>query len=778
MRRSCRSFQQYAVRFFAIASTACLPMLAQSGASYLVRTVAGGYSGVGASGDGGPAIQAQLNLSFPGNSVAVDGMGNVFVVDQGNNRIRKVAPSGVVTTFAGTGVAGSAGDGGSATAAQLNVPISIAVDATGRVYIGECAVTGNPGSPQYNRIRVVDTNGVITTLASVLECAFALTTDSSSNVYAATALFIFRVSQSGTVTQIAGDGNFGSGGDGGPAVKAEFNGIYGIAVDNSSRTLYLVDGGNFRLRAISSAGIITTVAGTGVQGFSGDGGQAKLANMNPTGVAIDGARNLYLADAGRIRMIALTGVISTIGGNGLFTASQIGAENGDGGPALMALTSAGAVAVDSQGNVYFADLGSYSVRELLPTTSTVGCAYSVLPSQVTVTYTGGADNAIVTTARADCPWLAFSTTNWISLTSGAGGPGNGSVNFTESPNAGAAARTGIIAVAGQSVTVSQPGAPCILQLGADQISASAAGLTSTLSVGANLPSCSWTASSNAYWIFVRGGTSGQGNGTVTYSVAQNSGGSRTGTMTVAAQTVTVNQAGVTPQISLVGSSATGASPFSAGQLISIYGTQLGPTPGSGAQVNSNGVVTNSNGGTQVLFDGVAAPILYAGASQVNAAVPCSVAGRSSTQLIVQYLGALSAPYAVPLNPAAPGIFTLNGSGSGEGVVLNQDYSLNGPLNPAARGSAVAFYATGIGPTSPCVDGQTYQSNFPLATFSVIAGVGNLGAQVLYSGQAPYFMSGVDQINIVIPRGSPTGSVPLSLLVDGVFSPPGVTIAVK
>ena len=235
---------------------------------------------------------------------------------------------------------------------------------------------------------------------------------------------------------------------------------------------------------------------------------------------------------------------------------------------------------------------------------------------------------------------------------------------------------------------------------------------------------------------------------------------------------------ISPTISFLGSSATGSSPFVAGQLISIYGAQLGPTPGSSAQEGPGGVVTNSNGGTQVLFDGMAAPILYTGASQINTAIPCSVAGKASTQMVVQYLGSPSSPFTVPLSTAAPGIFTLNGTGSGEAVVLNQDYSLNGPANPAARGSAISFYATGIGPTSPCVDGQTYQSNFPQATLPVIAGVGNLGAQVLYAGQAPYFMTGVDQINIVIPSGSPTGSVPLSLLVNGVFSPPSVTIAVK
>lgn len=150
----------------------------------------------------------------------------------------------------------------------------------------------------------------------------------------------------------------------------------------------------------------------------------------------------------------------------------------------------------------------------------------------------------------------------------------------------------------------------------------------------------------------------------------------------------------------------------------------------------------------------------------------------SAQVVVQYLDAPSPPVTIPLAAAAPGIFTLNSSGAGEGAVLNQDYSLNGPSNPAARGSAVSFYATGIGPTSPCVDGQTYLTNFPQATLPVIVGVGNIGAQVLYAGQAPYFMAGVAQINIVIPSNAPTGVVPLTLEVNGAFSPSGVTIAVK
>lgn len=235
-------------------------------------------------------------------------------------------------------MAGSAGDNGPAIAAQLNGPQSVAVDPTGRVYIGECGNTGNVGQPTSLRIRAVDQTGTIRTLASITGCPFALATDSSSNVYVSTAInSIFRISQAGTVTHIAGNGNPGGGygGDGGQAINAQFNYINDIAVDNRSGTLYVADAGNFRLRAISPTGTVQTVAGTGVQGFSGDGGQANVAELNgPVGVTIDEAGNLYIADSGtgsyRIRMIAPTGVISTIGGNDSYD-NQNGNGNGDGG---------------------------------------------------------------------------------------------------------------------------------------------------------------------------------------------------------------------------------------------------------------------------------------------------------------------------------------------------------------------------------------------------------------------------------------------------------------
>jgi sugar lactone lactonase YvrE len=247
-------------------------------------------------------------------SVAVDAFGNVFIADQGNNRIRKVAPSGVITTFAGTGVQGTGGDGGPATLAELLHAQAVALDNTGRVYIGECSGT----------LRVVETTGVINTVDPGFSCVSALTVDSANNVYASGGYLsqpqvIFEVSPTGTVTPIAGVGGNGYSGDGGPAINAQFNGPAGLAFDNRSGILYVADENNHRVRAIYPSGVVQTVAGTGVPGFSGDGGLGIAAQLKyPSGVAVDTTGNVYIADSGnsRIRMLTAAGLISTVGGDG------------------------------------------------------------------------------------------------------------------------------------------------------------------------------------------------------------------------------------------------------------------------------------------------------------------------------------------------------------------------------------------------------------------------------------------------------------------------------
>ncbi len=304
-------------------------------------------------GEGGPAVEAQL--AYP-RGVAVDGSGHVYIADSGNSRVRRIDSSGMITTVAGTGEGGYSGDGGPAGTAQLNSPSGVAVDGSGNVYIADT---------QNHRIRRVDATGMIITIAGTGESGYSgdggpavaarlnapagVAVDGSGNLFIADTVNerIRRVDSSGNITTIAGTG-MGYSGDGGPAVAAQLSAPAGIAVDGSGN-LYIADDFNRRIRRVDAFGIITTIAGTGERGFSGDGGPAIEAQVsNPTGVAMDGAGNLYIADwgNGRVRRVDTEGIITTIAGGG---------SGGDGGPAVEArLNGPEGVAVDSAGNVYIA----------------------------------------------------------------------------------------------------------------------------------------------------------------------------------------------------------------------------------------------------------------------------------------------------------------------------------------------------------------------------------------------------------------------------------------
>jgi streptogramin lyase len=267
------------------------------------------------SGDGGPATGASL---YDPTGVAVDSAGNVFVADFNNQRIRRVdATTGIITTVAGNGVPDFIGDGGLATDASLRYPNGVAVDGAGNLFIADW---GN------ERIRRVD----------------AVT---------------------GIISTVAGTGIPGVGGDGGLATGASLNSPTGAAVDGSGN-LFIADYGNQRIRRVDAVtGIITTVAGIGVQGFAGDGGLATDASLsNPTGVAVDGAGNVFVADTAnqRIRRVdAVTGIITTRSGTGIQGFS------GDGGPAASAgLNNPTGVAVDGAGNLFIADFGNQRIRRV------------------------------------------------------------------------------------------------------------------------------------------------------------------------------------------------------------------------------------------------------------------------------------------------------------------------------------------------------------------------------------------------------------------------------
>jgi len=279
-------------------------------AAGVISTVAGNGS-FGFGGDGGPATSAQLN--FP-SGVAVDSLGNIYFSDSANYRVRKVTPAGIISTVAGNGTAGFSGDGGPARSAQLDTPIGVAVDSAGNLYIAD----------YYNyRIR--------------------------------------RVTPSGIISTVAGNGIPGFSGDGGPAAAAQLGSAPGVAVDTAGN-LYITDSSNARIRKVTAAGVISTVAGDGTVGFAGDGGPATAAKLNgSTGVAVDSIGNLYIADRRnyRIRKVTPAGVISTVAGNGTVGFS------GDGGPATAAqFNFPTAVAVDPAANLYIADPLGYRIRKI------------------------------------------------------------------------------------------------------------------------------------------------------------------------------------------------------------------------------------------------------------------------------------------------------------------------------------------------------------------------------------------------------------------------------
>ena len=337
-----------------------------------ITTIAG-TGAFGFSGDGGPAVEAELRS--PGG-VAVDSAGNVYIADVNDHRIRKVDSTGTITTIAGTGEFGFSGDGGPAVEAELRRPRGVAVDSAGNVYIADSSD---------HRIRKVDSTGTITTIAGTGEFGFVSTddggpaaaarlafpygvaVDSAGNLYIADAANrrIRKIDSTGTITTIAGTGEFGFSGDGGPAVEAELRSPGGVAVD-SAGNVYIADVNDHRIRKVDSTGTITTIAGTGECCFfsTDDGGPAAAALLaSPYGVAVDSAGNLYIADTGnrRIRKIDSTGTITTIAGTG-----EVGF-SGDGGPAAAArLAFPDGVAVDSAGNLYIADTGNRRIRKLTP----------------------------------------------------------------------------------------------------------------------------------------------------------------------------------------------------------------------------------------------------------------------------------------------------------------------------------------------------------------------------------------------------------------------------
>ena len=332
-----------------------------------ITTVAGNGT-AGFSGDNQLATAAQLNNPL---NVAVDGSGNLFIVDFSNNRIRKVDGNGTITTVAGTGTAGFNGDNQSATAAQLNQPRGVAVDGSGNLFIADS---------YNNRIRKVDGNGTITTVAGIgtqgsngdnqsataaqLYQPVGVTVDGSGNLFIADSFNsrIRKVNSAGIITTIAGGGNQPVS-DGVVATTVQLANPAGVAVDNNGN-VFIADTNRHSIRKVDSNGIITTVAGNDTQGFNGDNQPATAAQLFfPESVVVDGRGNLFIADSGnnRVRKVDGNGIITTVVGTG------VGGFNGDNQLATTAqINYPYGIAIDGSGNLFISDINNNRIREVSP----------------------------------------------------------------------------------------------------------------------------------------------------------------------------------------------------------------------------------------------------------------------------------------------------------------------------------------------------------------------------------------------------------------------------
>ena len=529
--------------------------------------------------------------------------------------------------------------------------------------------------------------------------------DSSGNLYIVQLLAqtIREVTQStGVISTIIGTGVYGFSGDNSLAIDAEISDVHGIAVD-SSGNIYLADTGNERIREIyASNGNINTIAGNGTFGYSGDGGASINAELGrPGALAIDSSGNIYVPDYAFsvVRKIDSKGNISTIAGTGTF------GNSGDGGPANKAtLSSPVSVAVDSKGNIYIGDSYTQSIREITTDGNIHTFATGMDAESLIVDASGNLyyPNALTNTVNKVLPSGAQIAIAGNGLQGFAGDGGialNAELNF---PYGLAIDKNSNIYVADSNNQVVRELTPVVSPL----------------------------AVANA---------------------ASNLDGS-----------------------------------YSPGEIVVIYGSGIGPSIAVVSEP-AGGVYPTQSAGTSVTFNGNPAPILYTSANQVTAVIPYAQAAGVTSTVAVTYQGNTQTSTNNPTAGAAPGIFTVNGTGSGQAAAINAaDGSLNGPAHPARVGDYVSLYLTGEGYTNPGGnDGTiTSPSTLPIPILPTYVTINGIKALVTYSGETPDSVNGLLQVNIQIPQLPPAQllnspvNLPVFVSIGGFPAQTGVTISVS
>ncbi len=565
---------------------------------------------------------------------------------------------------------------------------------------------------------------------------------SFSAAVAATAL-----AQQYTISTVAGNGTANYSGDGGPATSATLNGPIGVALD-TSLNLYVADVDNERIRLVSG-GNISTLAGNGTVGYSGDGGNATAAEMfSPTRAVVDGSGNVYIADSSNdvIRMVAPGGIISTIAGNVCTTtvSTTCGAGySGNGGAATAAqLNYPLGVVIDSAANLYIADSDNNVIREV--SGGTISSLFFSLhlndPSDVALDSANNLYIADLNNSRI----VKVTSTGVATIFAGNGTPGFAG-------DGGAASKAQLSYPTG--VAVDGAGNVYIADTLNQRIRKVASNGTITTIAGAG-----------------QQGYAGDGGPALSATLSSPRGIAVDpfGTVYVADTNNNVIRMLDPPSPAIPSNGVVNAGSFTAGispgALATIFGSNfLAVNASAGLPLPSN------LRGVQVSINGRFAPVLYVSPTQVNFQVPWETA-TGTANVVLSRNGVASNTATVPVLSAAPGLFIES---SGAAVVQNQDYTLNQPSNPAAAGSVIIAYFTGSGPLSGTVADGYVSPSSPLlqSTSSYSATIGSATAQVQFAGLSPGFV-GLAQANIVIPAGTVSGTYPLTITIDGQASNSG------
>lgn len=831
----------------------------------VITTVAGtGASGY--SGDNGPASQAQL---FGPHGLAFDSSGGLYIADSGSARIRKVA-NGVITTVANLATIGLSSHSpwgvavdskgiiyatdfiSSAVYRAVNGNISIAAGEPNALSTGNCPVS-SASPPLYAAFRepeglaidlsgnlyIADTadncirelsNNVLTTVAGSTPSATALgdggpataaylsfpssvAVDAAGNLYIAdTGSGRVRKVSNGVITTIAGGG---SAGEDGPAMSSWLNSPQGLAVGPSG-DIYFGDSGNYRIGRISNDSV-TTIAGNGTEGNSGDGGPATNAELPPpSGVALDTQGNLFVsfASADLIREVS-NGTISTLAehrslsplgiavdssgnvytsNNSLWTISELsGAVIKTVVPQESAtLMTPSGLALDASGNLYIADTGHHRVIALSngsivtiagTTRPGVGgdggpAASALLNSPQAIALDDNGDlyiagdnrirkisNGIISTIAGGSGVAGYSGDNGPAIDaqlnnpSGIGVDSAGNVYFSDMYN-------------NRIRELIPSGTSCFASISPATLQAPISGGNVTLNIQ-TAATCPWAVQGLPSWITYSGKTTGTGSATVSFDIGANTGVARSAVMSAAGVLIPVSQASapnLPPAISPNGIVPvySNLQTIQPGSWISIYGTNLAP-----ATAVWNGDFPTTLGGITVTIDGKPAYLWYVSPNQINLQAPDDTKTGTPVNVVVT-APAGTATTTVTLFSPSPSFSLFDGiyvagvipTPDGSGAYGNGSYDLLGPAGqfsfktrPAKPGETVELFGVGFGPTiSPVPAGQVFSGSAPLVNLPQVA-INGVSADVTYAGITS---AGLYQLNVVVPLNAGHGD----LLVAG------------